>query len=85
VSDALADLVAAGRWPERVGLAALFAVARRPRGAALLAFVPPLEQAALSLLAMARYDEPARARELGFDAAAVVRRGRELRRAEGRP
>jgi len=34
---------------------------------------------------MARYEEPALARALGWDADAVVARGRALRRAEGRP
>jgi hypothetical protein len=34
---------------------------------------------------MERYDEPALSRALGFDAEAVVARGRQLRRAEGRP
>ena len=38
-----------------------------------------------SVLAMSRYDDPALARELGWDADAVVARGRALRRAEGRP
>lgn len=34
---------------------------------------------------MARYDDPGQASALGWDAAAVVGRGRELRRREGRP
>ncbi len=85
MSDPLAGLVAAGRWPERAALGALLNLARRPRGASLLARVPPLHQAAFSLLAMARYDDPGAARALGFDARAVARRGLELRRAEGRP
>ena len=38
-----------------------------------------------AVLAMSRYDEPAVAHTLGWDPAAVVARGRELRRAEGRP
>jgi hypothetical protein len=37
------------------------------------------------MLAAERYDEPPVARALGWDASAVVARGRELRRAEGRP
>jgi hypothetical protein len=85
VKDTLEELVAAGRWPERAALGALLTLARRPRGASLLARVPALHQTAFSLLAMARYDEPATARRLGFDAQAVARRGLELRRAEGRP
>jgi hypothetical protein len=85
MSDPLQPMIAAGHWPERVALAGLLAVARRPRGAALLARVPPLAQAASSLLAMARYDDPAIARRLGWDADAVARRGRALRLSEGRP
>jgi hypothetical protein len=34
---------------------------------------------------LGRYDDPAVAGALGWDAAAVVARGRALRRAEGRP
>ena len=37
------------------------------------------------LAAMSAYDEPDVARTLGWDAEAVVARGRELRRSEGRP
>jgi hypothetical protein len=85
VRDTLDGLVAAGRWPERAALGALLALAWRPRGASLLARVPALHEAAFSLLAMARYDEPGTARGLGFDAQAVARRGLDLRRAEGRP
>lgn len=85
MSNPLDRLVAAGRWPERTALGALLAIGRRPRGAALLRRLPPADQAAFSLLAMARYDDPDVARALGWDADAVVKRGRELRRAEGRP
>jgi hypothetical protein len=34
---------------------------------------------------MGRYEDPVVARALGWDAEAVVARGRALRRAEGRP
>jgi len=85
MSRPLDEIIDAGHWPERAGLRALVAIARRPRGAALLAHFAPADQAALSLLAMERYDDPATARELGFDAEAVIRRGRELRRSENRP
>jgi hypothetical protein len=64
---------------------AVLALARRPRGAVLLSKVPPLAQIGRTLLAMERYEEPSVARALGWDAAAVVARGRALRRAEGRP
>jgi hypothetical protein len=63
----------------------LLALALRPRGAAVLAHMAPLHQALGSLLAMVRYDEPAQARALGWDAEAVVARGRALRRSGGRP
>jgi hypothetical protein len=61
------------------------ALASRPRGAVVVGRVPLLIQAARSLQAMERYDQPDIARALGFDADAVVARGRALRRAEGRP
>ncbi len=79
------EFVAAAPWPQRVGLRVLMSLARRRRGAALLARVPVADQAARSTLALGRYDEPALARRLGWDAEAVVARGRALRRAEGRP
>ena len=85
MSDPFDDLVGAGRWPERVVLAALLALARRPRGASLLKLLPLADEAASSLVAMVRYDRPEVSRPLGWDPEAVVHRGRELRRAEGRP
>jgi hypothetical protein len=51
----------------------------------MLMRIPVAEYAARSLIEMARYDDPERARSLGWDAEAVVARGRALRRAEGRP
>jgi hypothetical protein len=63
----------------------LLALALRPRGAALLARLAPLDQAIAGLLALVRYDEPVQARALGWDAEAVIARGRVLRRAGGRP
>jgi hypothetical protein len=77
--------IAAGPWPQRVATRAIVELARRPRGAALLARMGPLQQLAGSLLGFARYDDPAVGRALGWDAATVVARGRELRRREGRP
>lgn len=70
---------------QRTGMRVLLALARRPRGAALLSRSPIASQAAGSLLAMSRYDDPVVSRTLGWDAQAVAARGRELRRAEGRP
>jgi len=84
-SQALEQFLAGSPPPQRAALRVLLAVGRRPRGRALLAGVPLLAQASSSLNAMARYDDPALARRLGYDAEAVVARGRELRRAEGRP
>lgn len=72
------------RW-QHPGLRLLFAVGARPRGMALLARLRPLDQAALALLALAHYDDPVVAGRLGWDADAVVARGRALRESEGRP
>lgn len=77
--------VAAGPWPQRLGMRVLVTLARRPRGRALLHHLAPADQLGGSLVAMARYDDPAIGRTLGWDAAAVTARGRELRRSEGRP
>jgi hypothetical protein len=81
----LERLVAAGPWPQRAGLRLLLEIGSRPRGHSLLRRIPVAEYAAGSLIEMARYDDPAVSRALGFDAEAVVARGRALRRAEGRP
>jgi hypothetical protein len=75
----------AAPWPQRMGMRVLMALARRPRGAALLARSPLAHQTASALLGLSRYDDPAVARALGWDAAEVAARGRELRRVEGRP
>jgi hypothetical protein len=85
MSAGLDSFLAAAPWPQRVGLRMLLALVRRPRGAALLVRAPLAEQAAHAILTLGRYDEPALARSLGWDAGAVVARGRALRRAEGRP
>jgi hypothetical protein len=77
-------LAATPRW-RRPAMRAVLALARRPRGLALLARMSPADQAAAGIVAMGRYDEEAVATSLGWDAEAVARRGRELRRAEGRP
>jgi len=61
------------------------AIARRPRGVALLARVAPWDQLARGLLTVEHYDDPRISRSLGWDVDAVIARGRELRRAEGRP
>jgi hypothetical protein len=85
VSGALDGFVRSAPWPQRLGLLVLLTVGRRPRGMALLSRLAPADQLASSLLALERYDDPATGRALGWDAAAVVAHGRELRRAEGRP
>jgi hypothetical protein len=81
----LEEFVAAAPQPQRMGLRVVLALAARPRGAALLSLSPPLAQVGRSLLALDRYEEPSVARALGWDAEAVVARGRALRRAERRP
>jgi hypothetical protein len=63
----------------------LLAIAGRPRGARLLASMPLLREAVDATLALGRYDDPAVALGLGWDAEAVAARGLALRRAEGRP
>ncbi len=70
--------------PQRAALRVLLALGARPRGARLLGRLGIL-QLAQSVLGMERYEAPALARALGWDAEAVVARGRALRRAEGRP
>jgi len=85
MSQALEGFIAAAPWPQRAGLRALLALARRPRGAHLLRSLPPSDQLANGLLAMEHFEDPAFARPLGWDAEAVVARGRALRREEGRP
>jgi hypothetical protein len=85
VSRHLQAWLDAAPQPQRAGLRALLALARRPRGARLLARVAPAEQLAYGLRAMERYEDPALALALGWDADAVAARGRALRREEGRP
>ena len=82
---ALDQFVAAAPQPQRAGLRLLMALERRPRGRRVLECAAPVEQLANGLLAMGRYEDPASAVALGWDADAVASRGRALRRAEGRP
>ncbi len=81
----LAEFVAAGPGAQRVALRAALALVGRRRGRALLAMLGPGHHVIEGLVAMGAYDEPAVARALGWDADAVVARGRELRHSEGRP
>jgi hypothetical protein len=81
----LAEFVAAGPSPQRIGLRATLALVSRPRGRALLAVLGPGRHVIDGVAAMGVYDEPEVARTLGWDAEAVVARGRALRRSEGRP
>ena len=81
----LEEFVASAPLMQRVGMRMLVALARRPRGAALLGHVPAVNQLAQLILALGHYDDPPVARALGWDAADVVARGRALRLAEGRP
>lgn len=85
VSSSLDEFVAAGPWPQRAAVRALLPLARRPRGLALLGLLVGADQALAGVAAMGHYDRPEVARPLGWDADAVIARGRELRRAEGRP
>ncbi len=85
MSTSLQEFVDSGPPLQRQALQVLLFLSRRRRGAALLARLPLAEQAARSVLAMAHYDDPAVARGLGWDAAAVTARGGELRRVERRP
>jgi hypothetical protein len=82
---ALDLFIAAAPQPQRAGLRAMTALGRRPRGVAALKRLPPADQLSYALLAMDCYDDPAVSRPLGWDPDAVVARGRELRRTEGRP
>jgi hypothetical protein len=85
VSSNLDPFVAAGPLPQRLGLRALLSLSRRPRGRALLRRLGPADQLGNSLRAMDHFDDPEVSRALGWDAAAIAARGRELRRSEGRP
>jgi hypothetical protein len=85
VPDALDEFIAASPWFQRPTLRMLAALGRRPRGMALLKLIAPADQVATGLHSMAFFDDPARAKQLGWDAEAVIARGRELRRREGRP
>jgi hypothetical protein len=85
VRDPLDEFIDASPGLQRPALRVLRALGRRPRGLALLSKIAPADQVATGLQSMARYDDPKWARPLGWDAEAVVARGRELRRREGRP
>jgi hypothetical protein len=85
VPDPLDEFIAASPPVQRPALRALVSLGRRPRGMLLLKRIAPADQVATGLLAMARYEDPERAKQLGWDADAVIARGRELRRNEGRP
>jgi hypothetical protein len=69
------ELIAATPAWRRPGMRAMFALASRPRGLALLRRLAPADQAAAGLVALIRYDDPVLARRLGWDAEAVVARG----------
>jgi hypothetical protein len=84
VSREIERFLAAGPWPQRLGLRALVTLARRPRGARVLARLHSAQQLAAGLIALERFEDQELARELGWDADAVAARGRELRRREGR-
>jgi hypothetical protein len=79
----LEAFIAAAPWPQRAGLRLLLEIARRPRGAALLALASPLDQLPRGLLTVSHYDDREVGLSLGWDVEQVLARGRELRRAEG--
>ena len=81
----LDEFVAAGPVPQRIALRAALTLVSRPRGRALLALLGPSHHVIEGLAAMGVYDDPEVARALGWDAGAVVARGRGLRLSEGRP
>ena len=81
----LEDFLAAAPRAQRVGLGVLLSLARRPRGARLLARLAPAAQLTCGLLGAERYEARAAGLSLGWDPDAVIARGRALRRAEGRP
>jgi hypothetical protein len=85
VSCSLDGFLDAAPQPQARALRLLLALVRRPRGARLLGSLPPLRLLAGGLLGSARCENDAVARPLGWDADTVVARGRQLRRAEGRP
>jgi hypothetical protein len=85
VRRSLDEFIASAPPLQRAGMRMLVALARRPRGAALLACAPAANQLAQIVLSLGRYDDPEVASSLGWDGAEVVARGRALRRAEGRP
>ena len=65
MSEDLDRFVAAGPPALRLGLRALLAVARRPRGSRLLERTPRLHTPALAALSLERYDDPVVSRALG--------------------
>jgi hypothetical protein len=77
--------VAAAPPIQRTAMRVLVALARRPRGAALLKRAPATDQLAQMVISLDHYDRPAVGRSLGWDGAAVVARGRALREIEDRP
>jgi hypothetical protein len=83
--DSLDAFVRSAPLAQRAGMHVLIALARRPRGRALLARAGAADQLAQMLTSLGYYDDPAVAVRLGWDAEAVIARGRALRRAEGRP
>lgn len=83
--DSLEQFTAAAPRLQRLGMRALLALSRRRVGAKLIARSPAAAQLTQVIDGLGRYDDPDVARSLGWDADAVIARGRELRRGEGRP
>lgn len=85
MATSLDEFIDASPWPQRAALRALVPLVRRPRARAVLARLPGAEQTLSAVGAVGYYDRPEVAHALGWDAEAVIARGRALRRAEGRP
>lgn len=81
----LGQFLAAAPLLQRLGMRTLLSLSRRRWGAALIRRSSAVSQLAQVLDGLGRYDDPELARSLGWEAEAVVARGRELRRCENRP
>lgn len=84
-NGALREFIASAPFAQKAGMGLLLALERRPRGRALLARNGTIDQLAQMLTSLDRYDDRAVSRSLGWDAEAVVARGRALRATESRP
>lgn len=77
--------IAAAPRAQRLGMKLLLVLSRRRFGRALMKRAPAAAQLVQVIEGLGHYDDPDIAGSLGWDAEAVVARGRELRRSEDRP